>query len=333
MGKAERDLEHLRQIVKAFPNVRILVVGDVMLDEFVWGKVSRISPEAPIPVVRVSSETCVPGGAANVAANLSNLGASVELAGVIGKDIEARTLKKELKLRNVRCGGLVAESGRTTTLKRRIIADSQQVVRMDREAAEKITAKTMERLLDYCRKIISNVDGIIISDYGKGVVTKKLVRELRKLKGKRNLPVAVDPKTSHFDIYRWVTVITPNCSEVEQNQHFVIDTDRRLLNAGRRLVKSLACDAILITRGEEGMSLFERSGAVTHIPTVAREVYDVTGAGDTVTGVLTLSLACGASMREAAVISNYAAGVVVGKRGTALLNREELMGMIGVTCE
>jgi D-beta-D-heptose 7-phosphate kinase/D-beta-D-heptose 1-phosphate adenosyltransferase len=206
---------------------------------------------------------------------------------------------------------------------------------MDREAAEKIAAKTMERLLDYCGKVISNVDGIIISDYGKGVVTKKLVRELRKLKGKRNLPVAVDPKISHFDIYRWVTVITPNRSishfdiyrwvtvitpnrsEVEQNQHFVIDTDRRLLNAGRRLVKSLACDAVLITRGEDGMSLFERSGAVTHIPTVAREVYDVTGA----------------SMREAAVISNYAAGVVVGKRGTALLNREELMGMIGVTCE
>jgi D-beta-D-heptose 7-phosphate kinase/D-beta-D-heptose 1-phosphate adenosyltransferase len=254
----------------------------------------------------------------------------VELAGVVGKDIEARTLKRELKLKNVRCGGLVAESDRATTLKRRIIADSQQVVRMDREAAGKIAVKTLGRLLDYCGKMISNVDGIIISDYGKGVVTRKLVQELRRLKGKRNLPVAVDPKTSRFDIYRWVTVITPNRSEVEQNQHFAIDTDKMLLKAGRRLVKSLACSAVLITRGEEGMSLFERNGAVTHIPTVAREVYDVTGAGDTVTGVLTLSLACGASMREAAVISNYAAGVVVGKRGTAVLNREELMRMIQV---
>lgn len=325
MKKASTDIKKLRKIIEGFSDVKILVVGDLMLDEFVWGKVSRISPEAPIPVVKVSSETCVPGGAANVAVNLSSMGAKVFLSGVIGKDNEGRMLKRELKSRKVPLSGIIEEEDRHTTLKRRIIADNQQVVRMDRENTKQINTGILNKIAGYCKSVISVVDGVIISDYGKGVVSERLVLELRKLIKVRNLPVAVDPKTSRFSIYKWVTVITPNCREVEQNQKIEIDSNKTLVIAGRKLLQELGCRAILITRGEDGMSLFESGGGVTHIPAAAREVYDVTGAGDTVTSVLALSLACGASMKDAAIISNYAAGVVVGKRGTAAVYSEELI--------
>lgn len=318
----------LREIVERFDSVKILVVGDVMLDEFVWGQVSRISPEAPIPVVRVVSETAIPGGAGNVAANVSSLGANVHLTGIVGNDVEARILKKELKLRGVTGSGLIVDNGRPTILKRRIIADNQQVVRMDREETGKIHAGIIEKIVDYCRSIISGVDGIVISDYGKGVVAKLVVRELLKFGRERHLPIAVDPKTRHFDRYSRVTIITPNKREVEENRHVLIENKKMLVKAGRNLLRELGCSAVLITRGEEGMSLFEKDGSITHIPAVAREVYDVTGAGDTVTCVLTLSLSCGATMREAAVISNYAAAVVVGKRGTAAVTRDELIDML-----
>ncbi len=322
------DLFKLREIISHFTQAKILVVGDLMLDQFEWGRVSRISPEAPIPVVSVSSETSVPGGAANVAVNLSSLGADVYLSGVVGEDIEAGILKRELRARNVSVGGLIVDKLRLTTLKRRIIADGQQVVRMDREVGTEIRPVIAWKILNYCKSVLSGINGIIISDYGKGVITKKLARELQKFR-KKGLPVAVDPKTNHFDRYKWVSVITPNRCEVEQYQHVVIENEKVLVREGKNLLRVLGCEAILITRGEEGMSLFEKNGSVTHIPTVAREVYDVTGAGDTVTGAITLSLACGASMREAAVISNYAAGVVVGKRGTGTVSREELLNMLG----
>ena len=325
MKKAKPDVVKFRKIIEGFSDVKILVVGDLMLDEFVWGKVSRISPEAPIPVVKASSETCVPGGAANVAVNLSSMGAKVFLSGVIGKDNEGRVLKRELKSRKAAISGIIEDKDRPTTLKRRIIAHNQQVVRMDREVTRQVNTGVLDKIVGYCKNVISAVDGVVISDYGKGVVSEKLVRELRKLIKVRNLPVAVDPKTSRFSIYKWVTVITPNCREVEQNQQIEIDSERTLVIAGRKLLQDLDCEAVLITRGEDGMSLFESGGDVTHIPAVAREVYDVTGAGDTVTSVLVLSLACGASMKEAAMISNYAAGVVVGKRGTAAVHNEELI--------
>ncbi len=318
----------LREIIERFSSARILTVGDLMLDEFVWGKVSRISPEAPIPVVRVISETAIPGGAANVAANLSSLGADVNLTGIIGDDVEARILKRELRVRGVASSGLIVDKSRPTTLKRRIIADNQQVVRMDREEVGEIHTALIEKIIDYCMSVIPDVDGIVISDYGKGAVTKKLVQELRKFKEGKHLPIAVDPKTSHFGTYSWVAVITPNKREVEENQHMLIENEKMLVKAGRNLLRELGCSAILITRGEGGMSLFEKNGSITHIPTVAREVYDVTGAGDTVTCTLALSLSCGATMKEAAIISNYAAGVVVGKRGTATVTREELLTIL-----
>ncbi len=318
----------LQKIIERFSSAKILVVGDIMLDEFVWGKVSRISPEAPIPVVEVSSETAVPGGAGNVAVNVGSLGADVNLAGVIGDDAEARILKRELKVRGVVSSGLIVDKSRPTTLKRRIIADNQQVVRMDREEVREVNTALCEKIIDYCRSVISDVNGIIISDYGKGAVTKKLVRELRKLKKKGHLPIAVDPKTGHFDRYSWVTVITPNRHEVEESQHVLIENEKMLIEAGRNLLRELGCSAILITRGEEGMSLFEKNGSITHVPAVAREVYDVTGAGDTVTSTLALSLSCGATMKEAAIISNYAAAVVVGKRGTATVTRDELLAVL-----
>ena len=321
--------KRLREIVELFLSAKILVVGDVMLDEFVWGKVSRISPEAPIPVVKVSSETAIPGGAANVAANLSSLGAEVSLAGIIGNDVEARILKRELKARGVASRGLIVDKSRPTTLKRRIVADNQQVVRMDREKVGEIHAALVEKIIGYCRNVISHVGGIVVSDYGKGVITQRIIQELRKFKRKKYLPIAVDPKTGHFDRYSWVTVIAPNKREVEESQRVLIENEKMLVKAGRNLLRKLECSAILITRGEEGMSLFEKNGSITHIPTAAREVYDVTGAGDTVTSALTLSLSCGATIKEAAMISNHAAGVVVSKRGTATVSREELLAILG----
>ena len=319
--------KRLHEIIERFPSAKIFVVGDLMLDEFVWGKVSRISAEAPIPVVEVRSETAIPGGAANVAVNLSSLGAEVGLTGVVGDDAEARVLRRELKVRGVAGSGLIVDKTRPTALKRRIVADNQQVVRMDREETREIQTVVLQKIIDYCRSVIPDVNGIIISDYGKGVVTKKLVRELRKLRG-RNSPIAVDPKVGHFDWYRWVTVITPNTHEVGENQHVMIQNEKMLMQAGRNLLRELGCSAVLITRGEKGMSLFEKNAPTTHIPTVARQVYDVTGAGDTVTSALTLCLSCGATMKEAALISNYAAGVVVGKRGTATVNRDELLAIL-----
>ena len=321
------DSKRLLEIIAKFSSAKIFVVGDLMLDEFIWGKVSRISPEAPIPVVKVNSETAIPGGAGNVAVNLTSLGAKAKLSGVIGSDPEAKTLKKKLKERGVAVSGIVVDRTKPTTLKRRIIADNQQVVRMDREIARELQPEFTEKIIDYSRNVMPGINGIVISDYGKGVVTKKLIDMLRKFK-KDGFPIAADPKTSHFDRYNRVTVITPNKHEVEEAQNTVIENEKTLIKAGRNLLKKLMCNAILITRGEEGMSLFERSGPITHIPTVAREVYDVTGAGDTVTSTFALSLACGATMKEAAIISNCAAGVVVGKLGTSTVTRDELTVML-----
>ena len=317
--------KRLVKLVDRFSKTRTLVVGDVMLDHYIWGNVSRISPEAPVPVVNVTKESLLLGAATNVVNNINSLGGRVSVCGVIGHDDAGRQLVHMLRVQGVRTDGLIVEEGRPTTIKTRIIAHNQQVVRFDRETKIAIEGDTHQRIFDFVkRQVQEGLDAIVLSDYSKGIVTKELVRNIVGLARKNDVIVSVDPKVNHFGIYSGVTILTPNTKEASIGSKIDIVDDRSLLKAGAVLLKQLKCDAVLITRGEHGMSLFEHGGKITHIPTVAQEVYDVTGAGDTVISVLTLSMAAGAGMVDAARISNYAAGIVVGVVGTATVKSEDL---------
>jgi len=314
--------------ISKFKSTGLLVVGDIMLDHFIWGKVTRISPEAPVPVVDIKNESVLLGGAANVLNNIISLGGKAHICGVIGHDEMGRRLFHELRLLNVDTAGIVVEEGRPTTIKTRVVAHSQQVVRFDREDKGDITTDTEKSILEYVKDRDDSISGIIISDYSKGVVTKRLVKGLVKLAAEKRIPIAVDPKVGHMDYYKGVTVVTPNNLEASQASGFDIVDDASLAAAGKKLMDRLKGSALLVTRGENGMSLFEKDRKPVHIPTVAKEVYDVTGAGDTVIAVFTLALAAGASMQEAAVIANHAAGIVVGEVGTATVKPEQLMKAI-----
>jgi D-beta-D-heptose 7-phosphate kinase/D-beta-D-heptose 1-phosphate adenosyltransferase len=319
------ELKRLITLVERFPKTRTLVVGDVMLDHYVWGNVSRISPEAPVPVVSVSRENVLLGAATNVVNNIHSLGGRVSVCGVIGHDDAGRQLIHMLRVQGIHTEGLIVEEGRPTTIKTRVIAHNQQVVRFDRETKTGIERDTHRRIFDFVRRQVQEgLDAIVLSDYSKGVITQDLVSDIMKLARKNGVIVSVDPKVNHFGIYRGVTILTPNTREASIGAKIDIEDDKSLLKAGALLLRRLKCDAVLITRGEHGMSLFERGGRITHIPTVAQEVFDVTGAGDTVISVLTLAMAAGARMVDAARISNYAAGIVVGVVGTATVKPEEL---------
>jgi len=322
---SKKDIKRLTAYVDRFSAARVLVVGDIVLDHYIWGKVSRISPEAPVPVVNVTRESLLLGGATNVVNNIHSLGGLVSVCGVIGQDAAGKQLLHLLQEQGIRTEGLIVDSARPTTIKTRVIAHSQQVVRFDRETKERIGRDTHHRIFDYVGKQLSEgLDAIVLSDYCKGVVTSGLVRDIVRLAKKHRVIVTVDPKVSHFGMYSGVTILTPNITEASIGANMEIDNEQSLLKAGKLLLKRLKCDAVLITRGEQGMSLFDHIGKVTHIPTVAREVFDVTGAGDTVISTLTLAMASGASMVDAARISNYAAGIVVGVVGTSIVKPEEL---------
>jgi D-beta-D-heptose 7-phosphate kinase/D-beta-D-heptose 1-phosphate adenosyltransferase len=312
------------KLVQRFKKTTVLVVGDIMIDEFIWGTVTRISPEAPVPVVAVARENLLLGGAANVVHNVHSLGGRVLLAGLIGDDRMGEKIKKLLAEQKIDSEGLVVQAGRPTTVKTRVIAHSQQVVRFDRESREPISAQSQEMLLRYLDKSWGQVDGIIVSDYGKGLITPALMEFIMQRKKKEAKLVAVDPKMNNFNLYSGATVVTPNRQEAEAAAGKEIRDEGSLMEVGRILLERFASQAILITRGEEGMVLFEREGDVINVPTVAKEVYDVTGAGDTVISALTLALASGNAFPEAAVVANYAAGIVVGKVGTATVTPEEL---------
>jgi rfaE bifunctional protein kinase chain/domain len=320
-----KERKRLNACIDRFPTTRILVVGDIVLDHYIWGKVSRISPEAPVPVVNVTRESLLLGGATNVVQNIHGLGGSVSICGVIGNDQAGSQVLQLLRTQNIPTDGLLVEEGRPTTLKTRIIAHSQQVVRFDRETKDRIGIDIHRKIFDQVKqRIAGGLEGIVISDYCKGVVTSELVRDIVKIARKHNIIVSVDPKVSHFKMYRGVTIMTPNANEASTGSKIDIADEKSLLKAGMVLLKRLNCAAVLITRGELGMSLFEHGKKVTHIPTVAREVFDVTGAGDTVIATLTLAMASGASMTDAARISNYAAGIVVGIVGTAVVKPDQL---------
>lgn len=310
--------------IQRFPQAGVLVVGDLILDHYVWGKVSRISPEAPVPVVHVHSESLQLGGAANVYNNILALGGKADLCGVVGADEGGRCLLKELGVRRHGRGGVVIDANRPTTRKTRVIAHNQQIVRFDVERQSEIKGPIQRRIIRYVESRMREISCLVVSDYAKGVVTASLMAELVRLATLRRIPVIVDPKVEHFGYYKGVTVVTPNHLEAAQAAGVTGEDDRAVTEAGEIIRQRLGCRSVLITRGEKGMSLFEPDGACLHIPTMARQVYDVTGAGDTVVGTLALALATGASMRDAAVLANHAAGIVVGVVGTATVTAAQL---------
>jgi len=311
-------------IFNRFRDTGILVIGDLMVDHYVWGKVKRISPEAPVPVVEVSEEDILPGGAANVANNLVSLGGKVFISGIVGNDNMGKRLIDDLEDKGINIDGVIVSNDRPTTIKTRIIAHNQQVVRFDKEMNSEINRSETTSILAFIRKCLPAIKGIIISDYCKGVITKSLIRKLLEMINLKRF-IAVDPKIGHFDYYKGVSLITPNITEASSGSGIEINDEKSLVLAGRKLIEKLGCKAVLITRGEEGMTLFEKNGKVINIPTYAKEVYDVTGAGDTVIATFTLTHCAGASLKDAAVYANHAAGIVVGEVGTAVINREKLI--------
>jgi D-beta-D-heptose 7-phosphate kinase/D-beta-D-heptose 1-phosphate adenosyltransferase len=317
------DIKRARAVIGGFGSARVLVIGDLIMDHFIWGKVKRISPEAPVPVVEVESEGLLLGGAANVANNIASLGSAPLLTGVIGGDKDGEDFIKKLTELSIDPAGIVKDGPRRTTKKTRIIAHHQQVVRFDYEELSPLKAATTTKVISYIRGAIKNANVVVVSDYAKGLLTGKLMKEVTSICKEHGRPLVIDPKVEHFALYKGATVVTPNNFEAEEASGMEIKDSKTLKKAGELLKKRLGAEALLITRGEHGMSLFE-NGSETHIPTVAKEVFDVSGAGDTVIGVFALALGAGASFKEAATLANFAAGVVVGKIGTATLTQKEL---------
>lgn len=303
----------------------IVVLGDVMLDEFVWGDVTRISPEGPVPVVDVRRESVHLGGAANVLANLVALGARGSVVGVVGNDRAGEQLHSKLnEISSDSADGLVVVESRPTTTKTRIVAHSQLVVRADRELRTRVDATTEERIIGRLKPMLEDADALVVSDYDKGAVTARILETILPVAYER-VPVLIDPKLRNFSSYTPATLVTPNHHEALRMSQTEEDSDEGLLLAADLIRQKLRCDAVLITRGDRGMMLLEHDGPPVYVETAAREVYDVTGAGDTVIAALASSLAVGTSMVEAAVFANHAAGIVVGKVGTATAGADELM--------
>ncbi|MDT7604013.1 MAG: D-glycero-beta-D-manno-heptose-7-phosphate kinase [Acidobacteriota bacterium] len=322
--------ERAAQLVARMRDCRVVVFGDVMLDEFVWGDVTRISPEAPVPVVDVRRESIRLGGAANVVANLAALGAHSSLVGVTGADAAGERLRANL---SETCGALcdarlVADPSRPTTTKTRIIAHNQLVVRADRERRGAVAAGIEDQLIERLSASLEGASALVVSDYDKGVVTPRVLTEILRVARERMIPALVDPKPRNFDAYRPATLVTPNHHEALRLTNSEDDTDEGMARAAREIRARLACESVLITRGERGMMILEGEGSPVYVETTAREVYDVTGAGDTVIATLAAALAAGASLTEAASLANHAAGIVVGKLGTATASAEELVKSI-----
>ena len=301
-----------------------MVIGDLMVDEYIWGNVSRVSPEAPVPVVSVTSESLRLGGAGNVVNNIHTLGGKVLLAGIVGNDEMGRKVIHDLHKMGLETKGVIVEPERVTTVKTRIIAQHQQVVRYDREITRPIHPENIQQILSLLEGGINELDAVLVSDYGKGVICEPLMERVRSLTQRAGKILAVDPKVKNFPLFREVTIITPNHYEAAEATGRWIMNEEDLMTVGRTLLQRLEVQSVLITRGEKGMTLFQHNGEVIHIPTMAKEVYDVTGAGDTVISVLTLAMAGGATAKEAAILSNIAAGMVVGEIGTATIKASEL---------
>lgn len=319
------DATRLRTLLEGFPRAKVAILGDIMLDRYIWGDVNRISQEAPVPIVEVRHNSSRFGAAANVAENVASLGAHAALVGVVGDDDAGRELLSLLAGRGVDVEGVVTEPSRPTTTKLRVIAQSQQVVRADSEVTTDISGDAEARVIEGLRRAIEDSDVLIVSDYGKGVVTGTTIATAISTARELGKKVCVDPKESHFASYVGVTAITPNQKEAGAAVGKTITDDDSLLAVGTELLRRLEAECVVITRGEQGMSLFMSTGETVHLPTAAREVFDVTGAGDTVVSALSVALAVGASMEEAAIIANHAAGLVIREIGTASVGLDAIV--------
>jgi D-beta-D-heptose 7-phosphate kinase / D-beta-D-heptose 1-phosphate adenosyltransferase len=316
-------MDKIKRYLPDLTGKKVMVLGDLMLDEHIWSKVSRISPEAPVPIADVIRISHVPGGCGNVAANVASLGGIPYLVGILGRDSSGEKLVRALERSNVSTNNLIIDANRPTILKSRIIAASQHVVRVDREDRTVISPAVTQKLIKRLQELVPKMDAVIISDYEKGTITKEVCQALIKLARKYKKPLAIDPKGFDYAKYRGATVITPNLREAAIAARTVIVDDKSLSRAGKTLLKTAGTSHVLITRGKDGMTLLDRKGA-SYIPAIPREVFDITGAGDTVIATLTLSLAAGAPMKVAAILANLAGSIVVGKIGTAVCSRDEL---------
>jgi D-glycero-beta-D-manno-heptose-7-phosphate kinase len=326
MGEAAK----LRNLIRRFPGTRVLVIGDLMLDQFVWGDVSRISPEAPVPIVRVRRQEGRPGGAGNVVTNVVALGGRADACGIVGDDLGGRALCAALAAGGGGLAGVVRSRAITTTAKTRVIAHNQQVVRFDQDPdAGAIPARLAKRLRTWVAAHARRYAVIVVSDYGKGVVTPELLADLAALRKRHGFAYVIDPKRPNFPHYRGASLMKPNLGEASVAAGIEIEDRASLGAAGSTLLQRWQADAILISRGEEGMTLFKPRARAQHFPTAAQEVYDVTGAGDTVLATCALALATGGTFEEAARLANQAAGVAVGKVGTATVTARELVRALG----
>ncbi len=321
------DSEKYAGILKQVQGRRIVVVGDLILDKFIWGKVSRISPEAPVPVVEVERETVRPGGAANVAANIKALGGIPLVIGVVGDDEYGEQLCTLLRLNGLETGGVITDPGRRTSVKQRIIAQHQQVCRTDHEMRDPLGPVSRSGLEGKAGEASATADGVILSDYAKGTFREGLAESLIESGRQKGVFVAVDPKNPDLSVYKGASLLTPNRSEAEHASGMILDSDASVELAGWKIMEQCLLENLLITRGEDGMSLFSRE-ACKHLPTFSMEVFDVTGAGDTVIAMFTLAVAAGANTLDAAALSNHAASVAISKLGTAAVTVEEVLANI-----
>jgi len=316
--------EKIQAITERIGQARVLILGDIMLDEYLFGSVSRISPEAPVPVVEITSSRRLLGGAANVAANIRALGDEPLLLGTVGEDEASIKLAQLLKQRGISSEYLVNDRSRQTTIKTRVIAHSQQVVRADREDRHELNDDTRNRVLKRFMSVADSLQAVIISDYGKGVITKSLLENIIEVCLQKDIFIAVDPQDTHFHNYRRVSVITPNHHEAGFAYGRRIVSEADLMEVGAGLLRKLQAKSILITRGADGMSLFQDGAEPTHIPTFARKVFDVTGAGDTVISCFVSAVCAGADLVEASIVANVGAGITVAEVGTATVAVSQL---------
>jgi len=317
--------ERLLQLLEGFRRKKILILGDLMLDRYLWGRVTRISPEAPVPIVEIESESSRLGGAANVGSNIAALGAVPLLVGVIGKDNSGGEILSIMREQGFPTEGVMVDDSRPTTVKTRVIAHNQHVVRTDRESRRDIPRGLQERILHFMEERMGEADALIIQDYNKGVVTGDLIPQVIQLARQGGKIVAVDPKFDHFFDFKHATVFKPNRKEVEVALGTRLDSVETLRKVGEQLLKRLESQCLVITLGEDGMAVFESDGQMTRVPTRARRVHDVSGAGDTVISTLALSLVAGATFKEAATLANYAAGIVCGEVGVVPITSQKIL--------
>jgi D-glycero-beta-D-manno-heptose-7-phosphate kinase len=316
--------EELKEYIQRFPEARVLVIGDLILDEYIWGDVSRISPEAPVPVVEVIKDEKRLGGAANVVHNIVSLKGQAGLCGVIGDDAYGREVIKKIRGLGLITDGIFKDPTRCTSIKTRVLGHNQQMMRIDREEKKAVDNNITRKILGFLKDNIAQTDAIIIADYGKGVITPSLMKGVRDLTEDADIIIGVDPKPENFDYYHEIDVITPNHHEAGAFCRFEINNAESLIRAGMKILDELDCRSVLITQGKDGMTLFEKGREPCHIPTVARKVFDVSGAGDTVIATFCLGLASGIDYISAAIISNIAAGIVVGEVGSSVVKADEL---------